>query len=188
MKPGLFRRSWAVALCLALLAPVAHAGEAGALTPGQRLRVTAAAPGRFTGVTVGTLVKLESDTVTLVDGASGAVTELPTSSILRVEVSQGRRRHTRRGLLIGAGIGLLAGALAWSGYSETGCGRRGETYRDCPQDTAGAIAVFATSAAVGAWLGHRKQTEQWADAPLQRLSLSVRPARRGAAVALAMSF
>src|SRR5688572_32544974 len=91
-------RSVAALLCASLLAVPAHAAEQPAdagspPAPGQRLRVTASAPGRFTGVTVGNLVKIGPDSLTLLDAERNATMDLPLGSITRVEVSR-RRRHT----------------------------------------------------------------------------------------------
>ena len=52
MKARNVVRSSTVLLAVTLLAAPARAEESPPLVPGQRLRVTAAAPGRFTGVTV----------------------------------------------------------------------------------------------------------------------------------------
>ena len=175
-------------LAMTLLAPAVSAQEAPALQPGQRLRVTAVAPGRFTGVTVGSLVKVGPDSVTLLDPERSAVTELPLTSITRIEVSQGKRRHTWQGALIGAGVGGL-GALAIAGDSSGLCG----TY-DMPHPCSnsekvalGALVVGAW-AGIGAWLGHRKQSEDWSDSTVARLRVTVRPERGGGRVAFTMTF
>jgi hypothetical protein len=175
-----------------LLAASATADEGPRVVPGQRLRVTAAAPGAFTGVTMGTLAKLGPDSLTLIDPERGTVMELPISSIQRLEVSQGRRRHTRKGLLSGAAVGIAFAAYVWARMSEDpeGCGGRGAPYRACSKgETAAVAATFvAGSAGVGAWRGHRKQTEVWSDSPVERLRITVRPERGGGRIALTLSF
>ncbi len=140
------------------------------LTPGQRLRVTAASPA-FTGVTVGTLVKVGADTLTLVDPKSAAVTEVPLGSISRVEVSH-QRRGTARGVLMGLGIG--AGFALMVAADPEGCG---DTYssgsttatvtRPCTTNEKVGIGAFfiAGMGLTGAWVGHRKTTDVWSDAP-----------------------
>jgi len=54
-------RSSAVLVAAMLLTAPARAEEGPPLVPGQRVRVTTAAPGPFTGATVGTLVKIGPD-------------------------------------------------------------------------------------------------------------------------------
>jgi hypothetical protein len=181
-----------VLLAVTLLAAPAHAEESPPLVPGQRLRVTAASPGHFTGVTVGHLVKVGPDSLTMVDPERGAVTELPLGSITRLEVSHGQRRHTRKGLLIGTAVGAALAPLVWVGLSEDpqGCGGPAQPYRACSTGEKAALTVFTVgcSAGVGAWIGHKRKSEDWSDSPVERLRVTVRPDRRGARVALTFSF
>ena len=175
-------------LAVMLLAPAVRAEEGPPLQPGQRLRVTAVAPGRFTGVTVGSLVKVGPDSVTLLDPERSAVTELPLTSITRIEVSQGKRRHTWQGALIGAGVGGL-GALAIAGGSSEVCG----TYdmpRSCSSSEKVALGALVVGfwAGIGAWLGHRKQSEDWSDSTVARLRVTLLPKRGGGRVALTVTF
>ena len=93
-------RSSAAFLTAMLMAVPARAGEGPTAEAGQRVRVTAAVSGLH-GVVVGTLLKVGPETLTVADSERGALTELPLASITRLEVSQGRRRHTRGGLLLG---------------------------------------------------------------------------------------
>jgi hypothetical protein len=192
MKARNAMRSPTVLLAVTLLTAAARAEESPPLVPGQRLRVTAAAPGRFTGVTVGHLVKVGPDSLTLVDAERGAVTELPVSSITRLEVSQGQRRHTRKGMLIGTAVGAVLAPLMWASLSEDplGCGGPARPYRACTTGEKVALTAlaFGVSAGGGAWLGHRRKSEEWSDAPVERLRVTVRPDRRGARVALTFSF
>ena len=175
-------------LAVMLLAPAVRAEEGPPLQPGQRLRVTAVAPGRFTGVTVGSLVKVGPDSVTLLDPERSAVTELPLNSITRIEVSQGKRRHTWQGALIGAGVGGL-GALAIAGDSSGLCG----TYdmpHPCSNSEKVALGALVVGfwAGIGAWLGHRKQSEDWSDSTVARLRVTLLPKRGGGRVALTVTF
>ena len=188
MKEPDVLRSSALLLTVMLLAAPARSEEGPPLVSGQRLRVTAVAPGHFTGVMVGSLVKVGPDSLSLADPERAAVTEIHLSSITRLEVSHGRRRHTKQGLLIGVGVGILGGIAVGSGYSEVGCGQPGEAFVDCPKDTAAGVAVFLGSAGIGAWLGHRWQTEGWSELPVERLRVTLRPERGGARGTLTFSF
>lgn len=193
MKARSVALSSVVLLAVTLLAAPARAQEGPPLMPGQRLRVTAAIPGRFTGVTVGSLVKVGPDSLTLVDPERGAVTDLPFSSITRVEVSHGQRRHTRKGLLIGAAIGIALAPVMWSGLSEDprACGGY---YPDPPracstgEKVAFTVFSFGASAGIGAWVGHKRKSENWSDSPVERLKVTARPERGGGGVALTFSF
>jgi hypothetical protein len=184
--------SCALVSCLMVLANGARSEEGpSSLAPGQRLRLTAVAPGPFTGVTVGTLGRIGPDSLTLIGTDIGGAIDLPKSSITRIEVSH-RRRHTRQGLLLGAAVGIAAGAALASGYSEVGCGPSGGPYANCSYsngEKAGYVAAgVLVWGSIGAWLGHRIQSDHWSDLPLERLRLSLRPERHGLRAALAISF
>lgn len=141
------------------------------LMPGQRLRVTAASPA-FTGVTVGNLVKVGSDSLTLVDSERGAVTELPLGSITRIELGH-QSRKTKKGLLIGLGIGAVFAVVIAADDSPT-CGGYNEPYRECTSSERVALAALtlASSSGIGAWIGHTKKTTDWADVPMPSAKLS----------------
>ena len=142
-----------------------------ALVPGQHLRVSAASP-TFTGMMTGTLVKLGPDSLILADPERNMISELPRNTITRVEVGHERRR-TRKGLLIGLGVGAL-GALGVGLSQEADCGRydpydRNLGARPCTNgEKAGLSAVvIGFYAGLGAWIGHRKKTHDWADALME---------------------
>lgn len=197
MKSRMLVRSSSVFLTGILLATPAPAedlaprrpspGWGAALVAGARVRVTAAVPGRFTGVTVGRLVKFGAEDLTLIDSEAGTVLELPISSVTRLEVSHGRRRHGRLGLLIGAAVGIPLGLAAISD-SAGGCGF---TYY-APCTTADKVWSAGLSGALfgglGVLIGHKVVTERWSDAPVDRLRVTVRPERGGGRVAIAFSF
>lgn len=177
-----------VGLLSVLMAGPASAGEPRGPEPGERVRVTAAAPGLFQGIMTGTLLKMGPETLTLVDPKGGAVTELPLGSIYRLEVSQGRRRKTRAGLLIGAAVGLAFGAMMYTDKS-LACGDP-STPRPCTSDEKTGLAAFtvAVFAGGGAFWGHKKVTEEWRDTTVPRLKVSVRPEHGGGGVAVTLGF
>lgn len=100
------------AVALVALAPVpAAAQELGAastgLILGSRVRITTM--GDLAPIT-GLVVAIDPQTVTLATDAG--VVKTPVSSISAADISLGKRRFTRRGMAIGAGLGLLIGLLA----------------------------------------------------------------------------
>jgi hypothetical protein len=183
-NPG---RSIAALLCASLTAVPARAADPPAVQPGQRVRIVAAAPGIFQGVATGTLLDAGPETL-IVAQAEGGVLRLPRASVTRFEVSEGRRRHTRRGLLIGTAVGLALAPLMWSD-EKMQCGTV-DNPRLCTQGERKGIAVFMVGifAGSGAFWGHRKHTDRWRDAPLDHLKVSVRPTRGGGRVALTLAF
>jgi hypothetical protein len=188
MKHRKVGRSFVALLSAVLVAAPAAAAEAPAVEPGQRVRVTAAAPGLFHGVALGTLMKVGPNSLTVADAERGAVTELPLDAITRLEVSQGRRRHTRLGALIGTAVGLALAPFVWSDNS-TPCGDPWEP-RECTkaERTGFAVMGVALCAGGGAWWGHRTETEQWRDSAVQRLKMTARPEHGGGRVALTLAF
>ena len=180
-------RSSAAFLTAMLMTVPARAGEGPTAEAGQRVRVTAAVSGLH-GVVVGTLLKVGPQTLTVADSERGAVTELPLASILRLEVSQGRRRHTRQGLLMGMAAGLALAPLVWAD-KQVPCGDAWNP-RECTQGERAAIAAMTVGlfAGGGAWWGHRKESEAWSDSPVQRLKITVRPEHGGARAALTLAF
>ena len=172
------KRSTVVVVMIAMLvaapgrvsAQVVATGSA-VLAPGQRVRVTATAPA-FTGITVGNLVKIGPDNLTLVDAEGGVVLELPRTSITRVEVSH-QTRATKKGLLIGLGVGALGGAALAAGpswFSEGNpCARPDEPDRECSsgEKVGFFVAGLAVWGGIGAWIGSRKKTDHWKDARME---------------------
>ena len=180
-------RSVAAVLSASLLAVPAGAADPPSVGPGQRVRIVAAAPGVFQGVATGTLVDINPESLTLAE-AEGATLRLPVASVTRIEVSQGRRRGTKRGLLIGAAVGLAFAPLIWSD-KQMQCGPIDNPHL-CTEAERKGLSVFMVAALAGggAWWGHRKQTEEWRDAPLDHLKVTVRPTRGGGRVALTLDF
>jgi hypothetical protein len=165
----------------------ADLAQGSTLEPGQRLRVTAASP-TLTGVTVGNLVRLAADRLTLVDAEHGAVTELPLSSVTRIEVGR-ERRQTQKWLLIGIGIGA-AGGVAIATDNSPSCGGYGEPFRACTssEKIGLAVGIAAVWGGLGAWFGHSRKITEWSNVPVDRFKVSLRPERGGGRIGLAFSF
>lgn len=154
---------------------------------GSRVRVTAASP-TFTGAVSGTLVKVGSSTLMIMDPKGGAVSELPLDSVQRFEVSRPGSR-ARRGFLIGAAVGVLT-AIAISGDETITCNAPTEPARLCDNSEKALYSAVAVGlyGGIGAWIGSRRKTDTWSDAPLGRVRLSLRPAKGGARVGLTLAF
>lgn len=189
MKLGTFARI-PVLMAVTLL-PAAAASAADAPAPGTRVRVVAADSGRFTGTITGTLVRIGDGSLTIL-GKDGSSLALPAESVTRIEVSEGVQRKTRKGMFIGAAAGIVLGLAAYEAAKEDdayGCGLS-YAYKKC---TRGDQVKFAAMGAafyggVGAWFGHRKKTERWRDAPLDRVSVRVTPQDKGARADLRFAF
>lgn len=178
---------FASALLLAASSPADDEPHEPRTGVGSRVRVTAASPA-FTGSVIGTLVKLGPDTLMIVDPGSGLVSELPLDSVQRFEVSR-RGSRARRGLLIGAAFGVLA-AVAISSDETITCGGYDEPARLCDNSEKAAYSAFAVGlyGGIGAWIGSRRKTDTWSDAPIGRVRLSLRPAKGGARAGLILTF
>ena len=181
---------FAAALFVAAASPMSHANDErpeSQAAVGSRVRVTAASPA-FTGSVTGTLVKVGPDTLMIVDPKGGLVSELPLAAVQRFEVSRQSSR-ARRGFLIGASVGLLA-AIAISGDETLICNSNNEPVRLCDNSEKGLYSAFAVGlyGGIGAWIGSRRKTDTWSDAPLGRVRLSLRPVRGGARAGLTLTF
>lgn len=161
------------------------AAENPILKAGQRLRVTAASPG-FTGRAVGNLVKIGSDTITLVDVERGSVMEMPLGSISRIEVGS-LHRQTKKGVLIGLAVGAVMTAAIFAS-EEAVCGPSG--HETCSTGDNAALSAFsvAFSVGVGAWWGYSKKSDAWVEAPIPHARVGVRPERGGGSARLAFRF
>ena len=115
-----------------------------------------------------------------------AIYRLPASSFADIEIFNGRRRNTVKGLLIGWAIGSVVVAVVHKEVHDPGYydpdvefARREERRR---AGRAGLIAVLISTA-----IGYNIKTDRWIDVPLKDLNLSVVPSQNngmGAAVSL----
>ena len=174
----LFRRALFAAAFV--FAPLAFA-NAQSLAPGTRVRVKApsvVAPitGSFQGMRRDTLVVIEDD-------VTAQVWNFTTSTIERLEVSDGMKRGNRKqmvrwgffGALGGAGVGwLLAATLEAGGDAE---------YNDALSAGVGA----AIGAGLGVAYGYRMVEERWNSVPIPR-RVGVLPTRGGVRVSYSASF
>ncbi len=151
---------------------------------GVRVRVTTPpppCPAWYTSCTrdsprhyVGTFVAWKADT--LVVETKGHTLALPWDSVTKLEVSQGQKRNTREGVLIGLLVGGVAGAVVAVAIHEE-CER-------CFIDPATLPVAVATvgvlgGVVTGAIIGSLIRTDRWQEVPLERLRLQVAPQRDG---------
>ena len=160
--------------------------------PGARLRVTfpcaidippAAAERHGDCQSDGTLALLQGGMITLATAGTNASYRL--TDLTRVEISRGKRGHS----LVGAGAGLLVGAAAtfYLIYYPQGSTTATEICNPSKnQDAASTSACLgfmvlggAVGAGLGAVIGALIRTERWADVPLEKLRVSLRPPVRG---------
>ena len=129
------------------------------LESGKRVRVTAplVGPERMVGI------YLSNDDSTMQVQTEAQVTPLtiPLVHVIRLEMSQGRKSNSLKGLVIGSVSGAVLGAVAGlvvgqeNGDNPCGGGRPAE----CA--AIGALAVGATGALVGLGIGALIKTERW---------------------------
>lgn len=164
------RTFFVVAIVFVAVPPVsAVAQEPGAagtgLILGSRVRITATGyPGPITGL----VVAVDPQTVTLATDAG--VVKTPVSAINAAEISLGKRRYTRRGMAIGAGLGLLVGLLAPLDENNTTTAL-GDESRGV---SVGYGLVMGTS--YGAIIGALIKTDRWSRV---QLSIASSPAPAG---------
>ncbi len=194
-------------LVLAIALPLASL-KAQTTAPDSRNRVRIHfTDARTSRVVTGTLVFQDADSVTLreevragpVDGSSRvgppAVrgTEerrisVSRSQVTRMEVSTGRHSRVGRGALIGAGVGVVGGAvLGVANLCSTN-----ESFL-CFESPGQVVAVAAGTgligAGIGAILGVFIHHENWVTAGEgPRASVLLRPSEKGAAMGLAITF
>ena len=132
--------------------------------PGERVRVTAPDCG-LRGVGTG-FRALRGDTLVL------DTTECPLASVTRLDVSRGRKSHAR----LGAGIGVLAGALVGVVACRGGCviGDEGD-FSDFSVPFAFAIGLIGGIA--GGITGWLIKTERWEEVPIERFRVGLTPQR-----------
>jgi hypothetical protein len=106
---------------------------------------------------------------------------VPRQAITQVEASTGKRRRTRIGMVIGAGIG----AVGFSQYIYESC------LSDCGNrwDAEYILAGAGVGALFGAGIGALLKTDRWSPVPLDQVRISVYPIRgRGVGAVLTVAF
>lgn len=174
-----------LSLLLFVLAAVVTApavARAGALYPGDHVRVsTRNAAGQLSRVT-GTVISLDDSTL-VVRATRASVPSTPTTiplhSIASVDRAIGEEHQTTAGALIGTASGMVIGLLVWDA-EKTSDTQTNDFGRAIAQSTEAAAApayilVFGGLGAIlGAVVGHTVTTEHWT--PVHGLAVDVTPA------------
>ena len=179
------RRQRAVlAAMMQLLTATPLAAFQAQLKPGTRIRVTSDSGSPRDRI--GMLVSMDSDSLHFRTAKDSSLTSVATGSLVRLELSKGRKSNAGRGAFIGAlvgvGSGLLLGILASA--EEDGS----DSYYDVgPEDVFAATALLgAAGAGVGALIGATSHRDRWEPVPLP--SGSGRALRVAERVGLAIAF
>lgn len=143
------------------------AAQSPEINQGQRIRVTTATMKKTTGG----LQSYNSDSLVLLIEPAGVRLAVPSRSIERIDVSQGRlaSEGAKRGAIWGAIIGASDVVLTLGLSNSRTSGNTGQTSRG-----AGAAGLFVGSIAIGAAIGAVVKAEKW-DRLSVRPTLSVAP-------------
>lgn len=120
----------------------------------------------------GTLVRGDGTSITFALPGEGQVT-LPTTSVSRLDIYAGRKRHTWHGLVGGAAVGVALGFAA-----KVDADRCNDSYTTaCSRGEA--LATYGGGGAlVGALVGTLIQSDRWTPVVLPALRTSAVPAGR----------
>lgn len=134
-------------------------GASDASAAGQRVRVTEQNGEK----TIGQLVEVGGETVTLQLAKSGQRRIIPRVGIQSFEVSKGQRTNMVRGMLIGAGAGGLLGAVVGAAAGDS-CEQKGPfcTPKGFNAGVTG-VAGLVVGALAGTLTGAFVRTEKWTD-------------------------
>ncbi len=155
-----------ISLAVLALTPLTSttAQEQSPVESGARIRVTA--PSVFSDRNVGTVVSWESGQLVL-DALRGTLT-FPIDSIIKLEISRGKKSYVEEGAL----IGLLVGGI--SGY--LGCGR---VIKPCDKRALAAAILAVPGVVLGAIVGAGASPTIWEEVPASQLRVSFGPQRDG---------
>jgi hypothetical protein len=146
------------------------------------------------------LVSTGRDSVRFTARGTSDTVWLATPTLARLDVAQGRRGHAKRGALVGAGLGMLVGAVVTiTQIGETSCGSA--TLGDgtvvgglfCSTIEAGDIPFYSVAmgllaAPVGALVGASVRSDRWVPVLLPDAGARVRTgARTSGSVGLGVS-
>src|SRR5262245_47512580 len=153
----------------------------GPVVVGSRVRLQAPSvlEGRIEG-----LVLDADDHVLLVGSDHGPPLRIPRDAVARLEVSTGRRGHAVQGTLIGGAIGGLAfGVIDEDEY----CVEYYDPTETCPNRAQMIGIGIIGGAAWGLLIGHLVKGDRWSKVPLERVQVSLAPARARGGLGLSLS-
>lgn len=175
-------------LTVALAAP-GTAQEAATLGPGVRVRLAVTSS---RDLLKGTVQALDADILSVISNDHQLV-KVPRASITRLETGWGRKGNARKGLIIGGLIGVGGGLLV--------CGTDDDSFfeglNDDPTNlstcdggewVALPLLTSAVYGGLGALIGHFIKSDRWVELPLDKVRVSVGPARRGLGLSLSVRF
>jgi hypothetical protein len=148
------------------------------LVPGQRLRVTAPAQGAYDHEV--RYVATSGDTLVL---TAGIAVMYPLADVVRLEILRGYRSHKWPGAVIGLVLGTAIGwriGKAIDGSCTGWCYDYGQY--------AGPVVGALVGVGAGAVIGSSIRTGRWEKVPLDRLRVSVVPARNGFGLGASIAF
>ena len=175
------RRVWAAVLCVMLPTPLM--GQMLEVQPGARVRVLA--PGALAGRLTGIVIARSPDSLTITR-TNAPPLAIPIARLTSVELSRGKSHAAGalRGLVIGAGIGLVLGLTP---IPEPTC-----TTRGCdPKPTRGEFmgTMLLGAGGLGAGIGAIVGREHWDGYQLPaRVGLVLPSHRQGVGVSLRYAF
>jgi hypothetical protein len=175
----LHRLGPALVLAMLLPAPALRAEDPPSVQVGSRVRLRA--PGILPGALTGTVIAEDEQALTLkIDGESLRV---PLAEIGALEVSAGRRRQWKKGMLVGAAVEATIFAVSARGTPRC---RNGSSCLAPPPGLAfGALLGALHGGAVGALV----RADRWERVPAERTRVSVVPTLdRGIGLSLAVRF
>jgi hypothetical protein len=163
----------------ATLPPLADlpASDARVLGPGSRVQVVSTVAGKVRG----SLGQIDEASLTLQREDGGAIV-IPRTSIVKVDVSLGRTRQTKKGMLIGLVSGaVLGGALLLLDSEECSTG----VEVSCQSDAHWVGSMALAGVVHGAWIGALVKGDQWASVTIDAPTLT---SSRGRAPAAGLAF
>ena len=142
-------------LALAMPATPLQAQLRGEVAPGDRVRVEVPVFGRLTG----TVVAFDSAFLLMRPAGAEADYSLPVAELVRIDVARGR--SWGKGVLRGAGIGLLAGGALGTGLGVRAARSDPDTFMDDVAVAAGAVFFGGAGTILGAGIGALTPVTRW---------------------------
>ena len=149
------------------------------LNAGTMMRLRLSGAGRYVQ---GNLVGVNDRTVTLVDSENQQNLTFPRDMVTRVDILGRRKGHALEGLLVGAGLGVLAGAVERPSCTadtppEVECWTRAEN-----------ISAYSFGLGlIGMLIGALWKTDEWVEVPQDRLSTTGKVAGGAAGIAITIA-
>ena len=153
------------------------------LDSGARVRVTA--PDLGISKQQATFEALRGDTIRL--QTDGAVTAVPLTSVVKLEVWQGRKSRW----LTGGIVGFAMGGVALGITAGVACSKTSSDCYSSPDHEpvlVGAAVGGIIGGLLGAGIGAFIKTDKWEEVPLDRFRVSLVPRRDGVALGFSVAF